>query len=223
MVRARSTEAHGKVLRAALELFAERGIEAASMDAIAARSGVSKATIYNHWEDKEDLLMEVMCFIHGLDREREDVDTGNLERDLTAVLTRRHPEEFDEYHRRVVPALIAYSAIHREFGKAWRNRVMDPPRKAICAILRGAIDRGILPPRLNMEHAAALLLGPVLYVHIFPGPAGLTKDDIGPAAAAAFCHAFQIRTDAPRSSPSSRNNSPAIVKSKRAQRRLRPF
>jgi AcrR family transcriptional regulator len=180
------------VLRAALELFAERGIEAASMDAIAQQSGVSKATIYNHWEDKEALLLEVMCFIHGLDRERDDVDTGDLCRDLSAVLTRRHPEEFDPFHQKIGPALIAYSATHKEFGKAWRNRVMDPPRAELRKILRRAIDQGVLPPSLNIEHATALLLGPVLYVHIFPGESRLTKDDIGPAAAEAFCRAFVI-------------------------------
>jgi AcrR family transcriptional regulator len=192
MVRSRSTEAHEKVLRAALDLFADRGIEAASMDAIAQQSGVSKATIYNHWEDKEALLMEVMCFIHGLDREHENIDTGDLCRDLSTVLTRRHPEEMEALHQRIVPALIAYSATHNEFGKAWRNRVMEPPRAAISTILRRAIRRGLLPRSLNIEHSTALLLGPVLYVHIFPGEANLTKDDIGPSAAEAFCRAFAI-------------------------------
>jgi AcrR family transcriptional regulator len=196
MVRSRSIEAHEKVLRAALDLFAERGIEAASMDAIAQQSGVSKATIYNHWEDKEALLLEVMCFIHGLDRQRDDVATGDLRSDLTTVLTRRHPKEFDEYHQRIVPALIAYSAVHQEFGKAWRNRVMEPPRLALRTILHRAIKRGLLPRSLNIEHASALLLGPVLYVHIFPGEARLTKDDIGPAAAEAFCRAFAIEKPA---------------------------
>jgi AcrR family transcriptional regulator len=191
MVRSRSTEAHEKVLRAALDLFVERGIDATSMDAIAQQSGVSKATIYNHWEDKEALLMEVMCFIHGLDREREDIDTGDLCRDLTAVLTRRHPEEMEALHQRIVPALIAYSATHNEFGKAWRNRVMEPPRAALSKILRRAIERGALPASLNIEHASALLLGPVLYVHIFPGESQLTKDDIGPAAAEEFCRAYE--------------------------------
>jgi AcrR family transcriptional regulator len=197
MVRSRSTDAHEKVLRAALDLFAERGIEAASMDAIAQQSGVSKATIYNHWEDKEALLMEVMGFIHGLDRDREEVDTGDVCRDLSTVLTRRHPEEMEALHQRIVPALIAYSATHNEFGKAWRNRVMEPPRTAIRAILRRGIERGLLKHSLNIEHSIAMLLGPVLYVHIFPGEARLTKDDIGPAAAEAFCQAFAIEKKKP--------------------------
>ena len=104
--------------------------------------------------------MEVMCYIHGLHRQRDDVDTGDLRRDLTTVLTRRHPEEFDELHQRIVPALIAYSATHNEFGKAWRNRVMEPPRAAIGKILRRAIGRGLLPRSLNIEHSTALSARP---------------------------------------------------------------
>jgi len=49
MARQRSEEAHERVLRAALTLFGERGIDGASMDAITQGAGVSKATVYNHW------------------------------------------------------------------------------------------------------------------------------------------------------------------------------
>ena len=55
MTRGLSERAHQKVLEAATELFAQRGIDGTSLDAIAAASGVSKATIYKHWMDKEAL------------------------------------------------------------------------------------------------------------------------------------------------------------------------
>ncbi len=55
MARPRSAQAHKKVLDAAVLLFSERGIDATSMDAIAETSGVSKATIYKHWQDKDEL------------------------------------------------------------------------------------------------------------------------------------------------------------------------
>ena len=55
MPRTRSASAHQKVLKAALELVAEHGIDGTSMDAVARESGVSKATIYKHWADKETI------------------------------------------------------------------------------------------------------------------------------------------------------------------------
>lgn len=190
MTRPRSPEAHDKVLRAALDLFAERGIDATSMDAIAQASGVSKATIYNHWSDKEKLLMEVMELIHGLNREREDFDSGDIRKDLTAVLTRRPPDEFDAVRTRLMPALIAYSAVHTEFGRAWRRRVMEPPRICIQQILERGIERGLLPKDLDLDASISLLLGPVLYTHIFQKEQLPKAPDIGPKAAEAFWRAY---------------------------------
>ena len=189
MARARSTEAHERVLRAALELFGERGIDATSMDAIARASGVGKATIYNHWADKEALLMEVMVMIHGLNRELEDVNTGDVVRDLTTVLTRKPPGEFEEMRNRLMPAMIAYSAVHQEFGTAWRKRVMEPPRKCLLEILNRGIECGVLPADLEKEVAVSLLLGPMLYTHIFQKGGIPTAPDIGPKVAEAFWRA----------------------------------
>src|SRR5438128_12352209 len=66
MPRARSESAHLKVLEAAIELVAAHGVDATSMDAIARRSGVSKATIYKHWKDKDALLLELLGHITGI-------------------------------------------------------------------------------------------------------------------------------------------------------------
>ena len=193
MVRPRSPEAHEKVIHAALALFGERGIDATSMDAIARSSGVSKATIYNHWKDKEALLMEVMLYVNGLDREPEDVDTGDLCRDLATVLSRRPPDEFDAARNRMMPTLIAYSAVHHEFGQAWRHCVLEPARQCLKRVLRRGIDRGVLPASLDLELAMALLLGPILYRHILHKGAPQSPPDIGPRVAEAFFRAHAVR------------------------------
>ena len=192
MVRPRSLEAHEKVLNAALALFAERGIEATSMDSIAQASGVSKATIYNHWDDKEALLLEVMLMVNGLDREPEDVDTGDLQRDLTTVLTRKPPDQFEDARNRMMPSMIAYSALHPEFGKAWRHRVMEPPRQCLKRVLRRGMARGVLPQNLDLEAAMALLLGPMLYAHVFHKEKPANAPDLGPLTAQAFWRAHSL-------------------------------
>ena len=193
MTRPRSKEAHDRVLLAALKLFGERGIDATSMDAIARHSGVSKATIYNHWTDKESLLMEVMLYVNGLNREPEDVDTGDLYCDLAMVLCRRPPGELDQARNRMMPALIAYSAVHHAFGQAWRHRVMEPARQCLKRVLRRGIDRGVLPASLDLELAMALLLGPILYGHVLHKGARQSPADIGPQVAEVFCRAYGVR------------------------------
>ena len=186
MPRTRSTKAHAKVVRAALDLFGERGIEATSMDAIAQASGVSKATIYNHWADKEALLMEVMLFVHGLDREHREIDSGDVYRDLVTVLCRQPPGRLEVARNRITPTLIAYSAAHQEFGKAWRNGVMEPPRREIRRLLRRGMEQGLLRSDLDVELAVALLLGPMLYSHIFRKEGNAANPDFGPAIVGAF-------------------------------------
>lgn len=192
MARPRSQKAHDGVLRAALDLFGERGIDATSMDAIAQSSGVSKATIYSHWPNKEALLIDVMLMLNGLDRDPEDVDTGDICADLAAVLSRRPPDAFDAARERMMPTMIAYSAVHHEFGEAWRHRVMEPPRACIRRILRRGIQRGLLPARLDLDAAIALLLGPMLYGHIFHKETATRPFDFGKLAAESFWRAYRV-------------------------------
>src|SRR5579883_2435269 len=86
MPRGLSERAHGRVLEAATQLFAQRGIDGTSVDAIAAASGVSKATIYKHWADKDALCLAVMEYVHHLDAGPPELDSGDLRTDLKAFL-----------------------------------------------------------------------------------------------------------------------------------------
>ncbi len=134
MPRTRSASAHQKVLDAALALVAERGLDATSMDAIAESSGVSKATIYKHWKDKEALLLEMMAELSGLNV-RPKFDSGDTRADILAVLC-YHPPENAECRERITPHLISYSARNPDFGLAWRNMVMEPPRRELRHLLK---------------------------------------------------------------------------------------
>src|SRR5689334_18830811 len=165
MARTPSAQAHNKVLEASLSLFAERGIDATSMDAIAEASGVSKATIYKHWPDKDALLLEVMADIHGL-HSRPAFDSGNPRADIVAVLSYRPPECAD-VRERITPHFMAYSVRNPAFGEAWRHMVMEPPRQELRRLLRQAVEQGELVPDLDQELSLSLLLGPIIYWYVF--------------------------------------------------------
>jgi AcrR family transcriptional regulator len=166
MARTRSVEAHKKVLDSAVALFAERGIDATSMDAIAASSGVSKATVYKHWADKDALAMEVLVYVHESDTGPPDLDSGDLQADLVAYLLHEPPPRKADLKNRLMPHLIAYSARNQEFGRAWRSRVLERARVGLKKLIRRGIDRGIFPAVLDEELAVPLLLGPMLFCHI---------------------------------------------------------
>ncbi|HEU4429507.1 MAG TPA: helix-turn-helix domain-containing protein, partial [Myxococcota bacterium] len=82
--RPRSGEAHRAILDATLELLQEVGFSALTMEGVASRAGVGKATIYRRWTSKLPLVVEAFGQLPAF----EDVDTGTLAGDLKAMLTR---------------------------------------------------------------------------------------------------------------------------------------
>jgi AcrR family transcriptional regulator len=167
MARGLSQRAHDKVLEAATNLFAERGIDATSMDAIASASGVSKATVYKHWADKDALCLAVMVHVHELDAGPPEVDSGDLKADIKAFLKYEPSPHKAAIQKRLMPHLIAYSARNQEFGRAWRTRVMERSRDCIKKLLRRGVERGAFPAVIDEDLGVALLMGPMMYRHIF--------------------------------------------------------
>src|SRR3954471_15469543 len=86
MGRPRSARAHGNVIEAAMELIARHGIDGTSMDAIAEASGVSKATIYRHWPDKEALCLEMLAHLHGDPRPEGVLSSPDVRAEIVALL-----------------------------------------------------------------------------------------------------------------------------------------
>ncbi len=169
MSRGLSQRAHQKVLAAATELFATRGIDATSMDAISAAAAVSKATVYKHWADKDALCLEVLLHVHRNDEDPSEQDSGDLRADMKAFLAYEPAATRAEIQRRLTPHLIAYSARNPEFGRAWRARVSERARLGLRKLLHRGMETGIFPVLLDEELSVALLLGPMMYRHIF-GP-----------------------------------------------------
>jgi AcrR family transcriptional regulator len=167
MARTPSAQAHNKVLEASLSLFAERGIDATSMDAISEASGVSKATIYKHWQDKDALALEALGALFGLHDEPPKFDSGDLRQDFVDVLNYQPARPRQEMKNRVMPHVMAYAARNRAFGDTWRSRILARPQSQ----LKMLVDRGIAQKKLvkniNVDIALAQLLGPALYWYIF--------------------------------------------------------
>jgi AcrR family transcriptional regulator len=191
MARPRSAQAHGKVLEAAAELFAGKGIEATSMDSIAEASGVSKATIYKHWPDKDSLCLEVMGYLHGLDEERPVFDSGDFRADLIAELEYQPAPDRKPLREKMVPQMIAYASRNQALGAAWRARVVEPARIALTNMIRRGEQRGILRPAIDAEVGVALLLGPIMYRHIFAKDGKKGPRDLEVHIADTFLAAFR--------------------------------
>jgi AcrR family transcriptional regulator len=191
MARPRSAQAHRKVVDAAVQLFSERGIDATSMDAIAEASGVSKATIYKHWPDKDSLCLEVMGYLHGLDEEPPVFDSGDFRTDLIAQLQYQPAADRQALRDKMTPHMIAYASRNRVLGAAWRARVVEPARVALANMLKRGEKRGVLRRGIDPEIGIALLLGPMIYRHVFTQKLGQKgPKDLEVQVADAFLAAF---------------------------------
>jgi AcrR family transcriptional regulator len=166
MGRPRSAEAHSKVVHAAIRLFANQGIDATSMDSIAESSGVSKATIYKHWADKDALALEALSFLHGLNEDFPEFASGDIRKDLIDCLSYA-PTHMPELRERIMPHLMSYSARNEAFGRMWRHRVIDRRRTALGKVFKRGVAEGKLVKKLDTDLWTALLFGPVLYRYVF--------------------------------------------------------
>ena len=172
--RPRSERAQQAILAAATDLLLERGLDAVSMDAIAERAGVSKATIYRWWPAKETLALDAL-YLEWTDTSPEPADTGTLRGDLLALLLPWLSRIGDRPYGRVIGALITKAHTDPAFGDIYRERFVEPRREQVRVILRRAAARGEVPDGVDAEAVIDLLYGP-LYHRLLHGHAPLDED-----------------------------------------------
>jgi AcrR family transcriptional regulator len=138
----------------------DRGIEGTSVDEIAQVSGVSKATIYKHWESKDLLCIEA---ISRLKCDLPVFDSGNPRADVTSLLQHVAHTKKPEAFSRIWPRVIGYAASNPPFAKAFRARIGEGHRVQLAALLQSAIQKDELREGLDIDMAFDVLLGPILY------------------------------------------------------------
>ena len=160
-----SVEAGRAIVEATVAILAERGVVGLTMDEVAARAGVSKATIYRRWRSKEALVGDV---IYDLAEELPVPDTGNVGDDLVGYLgaltnlwTRRH----DAYVR-TLSDIAADPPLRERF-----QRTLDLRRAAVRTILERGIARGEVRADLDFDVALDLMAGAATYRLVMTGAA----------------------------------------------------
>jgi AcrR family transcriptional regulator len=162
--RPRSEEAHQSILDATLEMLAEVGYSALTVEGVATRAGVGKATIYRRWSSKLPLIVEAFGQLPGL----EDADTGNLHDDLTQMLRNYLQLFYSTPLAAVLPSLAGERAHNPELSKLF-DPVISGRRQPLVRALERGVARGELPQDLDLELAADLIVGPIAVTLFFKG------------------------------------------------------
>ena len=152
-------------MRATLELLAEAGFDATTMDEIAARAGVGKNTIYRRWSSKEELVIDAVRSLTAAadPGEHEDV------RELLRAQIRATQEAYDDPSAgRVMPVVLGELHRNPQLASVWMERIIEPRRRLLVKRVRLAVRRGELRRGTDPNLVADLVLGPLLLRFLFP-------------------------------------------------------
>lgn len=170
--RPRSERARLAILDAAADLLTEGGLPAATIEAIAARAGVSKVTIYRWWPSRGAVAVE--AFFHRHEATIHFGDTGDVAQDLI-VQVEALISAFRGGPGRIMAELIGAAQSDPSMAVEVRERWVLPRRAATKAVLQRAVERGQVRPGLDPDVILDQIYGAV-YFRVMIGHQALRAD-----------------------------------------------
>jgi AcrR family transcriptional regulator len=181
--RPRDPEVDSAILRAAREVFVERGPEAASIEAVARRAGVSRLTIYRRYRDKQELLVDMLTWSRG---EVPEIDPEGLTGEGLAELM------IAELSQPQVPELLVRlagaGADHPQLVRAFDESFVQPRRALVTAALERMQQRGRIEASADPAAVLDIIAGAVLY-HLIMRPQERCPEQLRARVRAAVRHA----------------------------------
>jgi AcrR family transcriptional regulator len=167
--RPRSETAKLEILRAARELLEEGGPGFVTMEAVAARAGVGKPTVYRWWPDRHAVSMAALMEEQGAERRVTHRSAiGALRSQLLGIAHR-----FSTSTGRHITSMLAASDTESELSKAFRSHFVLARRAEGVVLLKQAIAQGEVRNTIEVEVAVDMLYGP-LFFRLLVGHAPLT-------------------------------------------------
>lgn len=163
--RPRSEKVDSAILMAALDMLAEVGFDRTTMEGVAERAGVSKASLYLRWSSKEDLVVAV---VQQFVSEIKIPDTGTIEGDLLHLM-RDAVRVYRGKPGAVMPGLVSALAYNPGLADSLRRIFLKPRRTALRVVLERAVRRGELHEGIDYELALDFLGGPLFYRLLITG------------------------------------------------------
>lgn len=155
----RGPAARARVLDAAMELLAEAGWRGCTMEAVAARAGASKATVYRHWPTRAAL---VLAAAERVSAPLPVPGTGDVRSDLVALVGGLVDAVRAPSFGAVLTA-VADAAEHDAAVAARHAELAAGRRRPVVEAVEAAVDRGELPAHTDVDLLVDLVAAPVFY------------------------------------------------------------
>ena len=159
----RSERSRQAILTAAVELVGEVGYARLTIEAIAARAGVGKQTIYRWWASKGAVVLDAFVELSGGSQPAALPDTGDLEADLKTVLRATVKELTDPRFELPSRALTAESQADPALAQQFVEAVLRPQLRVLQERLRAAQQAGQVAKGVDLGIAVELLVGPLFH------------------------------------------------------------
>jgi AcrR family transcriptional regulator len=156
--RPRSEQARVAILRNTLKLLGANGFSDLTIEAVAARAKVGKATVYRWWPNKAALIAD--AFASSATRKLHFPDTGSVYTDMSQQM-RQLVKVFRSRRGRIVSAILGAGQSDRALIGAFRERFLWPRRREAYATLRRGILRGELREDIDLDLLLDSLYGPI--------------------------------------------------------------
>ncbi|MEV7422622.1 MULTISPECIES: TetR/AcrR family transcriptional regulator [unclassified Streptomyces] len=153
-------EREAELYAAVLDLLREVGYESLTMDAVAARTRSSKATLYRQWGNKPLLVAKALR--HTAPAGLSDIDTGSLRGDFRELVARMNNKQIEQ-DSALMRGLI--HAVHDspELLQALRELFIDPELTGLTTLLERSVDRGeTAPDNAALNYVPHMLLGALI-------------------------------------------------------------
>jgi AcrR family transcriptional regulator len=158
----KKAETKKRIVATAMKTFAKKGIEAATVDEIAAAAEVGKGTIYNYFETKEDIIVAFLVDIEN-DVQAEVTEMIKRPRSLQAALTQYVLFQFKlkEPHHEFVQVFLAQMFSKASAASPWIQQIqtiIDPPLRVLFSslqhrgLVRADIDVAVLIQLFKVVH-----------------------------------------------------------------------
>ena len=157
------------ILDATLQLLARDGdVGSLTVEAVAARSGVAKTTIYRRWRDKWELALDAVM-IDMLPRLDEPVDVGDTRKELLTFINSVVKMLATPPYGQAMQALVSQIATDPDLARVYREQVVEPRHAELTPVIKRGIARGDLRPDTDVRLIHELLVGPIFYRLLFSG------------------------------------------------------
>jgi AcrR family transcriptional regulator len=161
--RPRDERADRAILDAALELLAEVGPTGLSVEEVAARAGVSKATIYRRFPTKDDLVVaSLSCLVVNVP---DDLPAGTVQERLVALMRLWWETYAVSPNGVVFHRVLAHAKSNPRLFEAFYDEVIEPRRAMFRSVLRDAMASGELRPDADVELIITLIIGTSIYTN----------------------------------------------------------